>query len=193
MTVVPAGSSCHPPPPRISPWPPSAAAPTWWNGRVSRPPRCPSRRSPAPPRPSHSTSAACRSAWTRPPPSRSAAGTAHSRPATISFTEVSILRWISPAADGALDMTVGSLLPVAPSLPGPQHPRPASDDPRHKPRASTDRNRSGRFMLTYVGGPTGHPAGPPTGHVAISAMPDISLGGCYTPRLVSVPTPVATS
>src|SRR5487761_1601677 len=70
---------------------------------------------------------------------------------TISFTEVSIPRWISSAADGTLVMTVGSLLPVAPSAAWLQHLRPASDDPRHKPSGYlTDRTGVGRFMLTYL-------------------------------------------
>src|SRR5207247_3229339 len=64
-----------------------------------------------------------------------------------------IPRWISPAADGTLVMTVGSLLPVAPSAAWLQHLRPASDDPRHKPSGYlADRTGVGRFMLTYLNG-----------------------------------------
>jgi len=58
---------------------------------------------------------------------------------------------ISPPADGTLVMTVGSLLPVAPSAAWLQHLRPPSDDPRHKPSGYlTDRTGVGRFMLTYA-------------------------------------------
>ena len=47
-------------------------------------------------------------------------------------------------------MTVGSLLPVAPSAAWLLHLRLASDDPRHKPSGYlTDRTGVGRFMLTY--------------------------------------------
>src|SRR5260370_1419516 len=69
---------------------------------------------------------------------------------TISFTEVSIPRWISSAADGTLDMTVGSLLPVAP----PNHLAAvhvtsvgrSTTQAKWLPTAATG---AGRFMLTY--------------------------------------------
>src|SRR5258706_15730116 len=63
--------------------------------------------------------------------------------------EVSIPRWISSAADGTLDMTVGSLLPVAP----PNHlaavhvtsVRRSTTQAKWLPTAATG---AGRFMLT---------------------------------------------
>src|SRR5258706_5055508 len=64
--------------------------------------------------------------------------------------EVSIPRWISSAADGILDMTVGCLLPVAP----PNHlaavhvtsVRRSTTQAKWLPTAATG---AGRFMLTY--------------------------------------------
>ncbi len=72
------------------------------------------------------------------------------RATTISFTEVSIPRWISSAADGTSIMTVGSLVSVAPPAAWLQHLPAASDDSRHKPSVYlTARAGVGRLMLTY--------------------------------------------
>jgi hypothetical protein len=70
-------------------------------------------------------------------------------PTTIALIEVSIPRWINPAPDVTLDMTVGSLLCQWLRSPPGQH-LPASNDPRHQPSA-TDRNRSRPFHADLPG------------------------------------------
>src|SRR5258706_13916465 len=82
-------------------------------------------------------------------------------PATISFMEVSIPRWISSAADGTLNMTVGSLLPVAPpNHLAAVHVTSAGRSTTQAKRLPTAATGAGRFMLTYrehrrVGKPIG--------------------------------------
>src|SRR5258706_16113984 len=72
-------------------------------------------------------------------------------PATISFMEVSIPRWISSAADGTLDMTVGSLLPVAPpNHLAAVHVTSVGRSTTQAKRLPTAATGAGRFMLTYL-------------------------------------------
>src|SRR5258706_15039963 len=72
-------------------------------------------------------------------------------PATISFMEVSIPRWISSAADGTLNMTVGSLLPVAPpNHLAAVHVTSVGRSTTQAKRLPTAATGAGRFMLTYA-------------------------------------------
>ena len=78
-----------------------------------------------------------------------------STPHTISRTEVSIPTWTTPGPDGKLAITVGSLLPVAPSrswlaFPADQRRTIHDISQEHRPTGRLYRQNHGacRFMLT---------------------------------------------